>query len=232
MEVNSSQKIPYTATHFWISSYPFFETTLFFSPLFTTEPDIQLRYPVILKIFDADGALVNEATLELSSCEVSVLELDQFSGGCKLESGIKYAHLVVEAPVSLRPLCRMHTREGAAMLGAPLVISGAKSVFFPFSLAKDRQALLTFINIGSQQASVKGRVYFKKRTPEMMWTIPANGARAINIQAQFEDFIDLTDEEQVQGYLRVGTRAEAQVGVQLLERIQGTKDTGIFLAMS
>jgi hypothetical protein len=104
--------------------------------------------------------------------------------------------------------------------------------FFPVLLSRDRFPILILINCSEVEATVRGRLFCGKRTPETVWSIPPRGVRILSVAHEFGDAISLEPEEQVQAYLRMGLRGEYEVLAQFLERMQGAKDSSVFLAIS
>lgn len=221
------------SSHFWVSTFPYFETTLVITPplyslpLFssTSSSSITSR----LFFYDADGKLINDSSLETSSGAVSMLELDQFLGGCKLESGLKHAHLIVRSPAGTGHHCRIQGREYAAMLGEPFRISAAKAGFFPVTFSTDRSNLLTLINYSMEEANLRCRLFLGKRCPEVVWSIPALGSRVINIEVEFREYAEAKEGQQLQAYLRVTTKSNG-LGAQLVERSESSSEQGAFVS--
>ncbi len=224
------------ATHFWISSYPFFESTLILLPgsprtLDAPKPIDGQRMSVALRVYDADGALVNDAQLEFPSNELQFFELEPLLGACKLESGMKHAHLVVESEEGTGVYCRMHTRESAALLGEPISVTPTQGTFFPLTFASDRANLLCLVNRGESEATLRCRLFVGKRSPEASWAVPAFASRVVNVEAEFREYALTEEGAQLQAYLRLGTKA-GDLGVQLIERTDGPKEAGFFTAVS
>jgi hypothetical protein len=228
-----------TTSHFWVSTFPYFESTLVITPPISATAATSSK----LLFYDADGQLVNESIIETGAQSVTQLELDQFLGGCKLESGLKHAHLVVQSPLGSGHHCRIHGREYAALLGEPFPISAAKAGFFPLTFSADRSSLLAIINFGAAEANLRCRLFLGKRCPEVVWSIPALGSRVINLEVEFREYTESketartqvqtgTREAQgAQAYLRVTTKSSG-LGVQLIERSEFSVEQGIFSSLA
>ena len=218
-----------TTTHFWVASYPFFESTLFV--LAPSATDQQGELSSSIRIYDPDGAEINEISVGFRGAGVGVFELEQFLEACKLESGLKHAHVVVTSPFATRHWCRIHTRQGAAMLGEPVTVCDSEGAFFPITFARDRACLLCFVNYGEETARVRCRLFCGKRTPETFVAVPRLGARILVLQAQFPEFASIDEGRQLQAYVRLSTQEGQSVGVQLVENLNASKDGGVFSAV-
>src|SRR5262245_15442452 len=97
-----------TAAHFWIGTSRFFDTTLFL-----LRDKRAGEGETVLTVLDPDGQEINRLSVEASAEEPTIFEVDQFLGGCKIESGIRHAHVVVTAPPGVRALSRVHSKDGA-----------------------------------------------------------------------------------------------------------------------
>ncbi|MBN8549301.1 MAG: hypothetical protein J0M12_08310 [Deltaproteobacteria bacterium] len=216
-------------SHFWVCAYPFVETTLFLVPALS--PDAALASATSIELYDADGALSNEVELDFPAGQVGILELDSIMGGCKLESGLKHGHMLVRSPAGTSPYLRMHTREGAALIGEPAAFGADRSTFFPLTMDEGRSYYLTVVNHGKAQAALKCRLFCAKRSPETLISIPAFGSRVISLENEFAEY-SAESGKQMQAYLRLSTKSETTLGVQLLERTEGKNEGGIFYAVS
>lgn len=228
-------------SHFWVSSSPFFESTLISAPLMEETPTVsqgseQLAVAGVqnsfLRFFDADGLLVNEATLEVQPGRVSIIEIDPLMGACKYESGMRHAHMEVISQSPHKHVCRIHSREGASILGELATIAGMHRVFFPLLFSIERLILMPLVNFQDEEAIVRGRLFCGTRSPEAAWAIPARATRIVNLSDEFAEYYDYGQGEQTQAYLRLGVRGEHAVGVQLVERIRGANQGNLFCGMS
>ena len=111
---------------FWICSSSFLESALFMVP------NSEAAGSVRLELYDCDGARINDVECSFPPGEVGAIELDQLLGSCKLESGVKHAHLrVISSGAS--PRLRMFSKTGGLIVGEPAKISGKRPTFFPLS---------------------------------------------------------------------------------------------------
>ena len=216
--------------HYWVCSAPFFETSLLVAPARNT--DHERRHQVCLRVFDPDGYPANQVSVEYQAGQVGIIELDPLMAGCKFESGMKHAHLEIEAASSIDCLCRIHTREGAAIMGRPVEMSSMRRIFLPMVFARDRFSLIALLNESQEEAIVRARFYCGKRSPEAVWSVPAKGARVISPAVEFTDYIEIEENEQVQAYVRLGVKGSQVVAAQLIERSRGTKEGSFFGVIS
>ncbi|MBX7143325.1 MAG: hypothetical protein K1X79_02630 [Oligoflexia bacterium] len=217
-----------TTTHLWVCSYPYVDSTLFVVPP-AVLGDSSARTAVA--IYDADGNTANEVDLEFPSNQIGIIELESIMGGCKLEAGIKHGHAVVQSPVGYSHFCRIHTREGAALIGAPASLTADHSSFFPITFDEGRQYFLAFVNETRSTANVKCRLFCGKRSPETLLTIPPLGSRVIHVETEFPDYAGGDTGKQLQGYVRISTKSEGRIGVQLIERHATKSEGGVFSAV-
>lgn len=216
-------------SHFWVCAYPFVETSLFVVPPSPFEEPFAV--PTSIELYDADGSLANELQVEFPKGQVGIVELDTIMGGCKLESGLKHAHMVVRSASGSSAYLRMHTREGAALIGEPAVLGADRSTFFPMTLDEGRNYYLTVVNHGKAQAALKCRLFCAKRSPETLISIPPLGSRVLSLDNEFSEY-STENGKQVQAYIRLSTKSETVLGVQLVERTEGKNDGGIFYSVS
>lgn len=214
--------------HFWVSTYPFFESTLFCVPA----PSSLEPSHASLKIFDCDGALVNEAALSYGAGKVGVVELDAFLGGCKLESGLKHAHVIASGSSNVSFFCQLHAREAGAILGSTLNVYATQPAFYPITLSEERRNFVTVVNHGETASTIRCRLFCGSRTPEISVLVPGYGARIIGVESEFADCGVKAGEKQLQAYVRFSTKGESGLGVQLVERFSGSKENNFYQSVS
>ena len=214
--------------HFWVCSSPFFETAL----ISALSADGNSGSPAQLRFFDADGQLVNEVSIEAQPGQVSVLELDPLMGPCKFQSGLRHAHLEIDTPVRLVHQCRIHSGEGASMLGELVPVFNTRRVFVPLVFSASSSATVVLVNLGAEEAQVRGRLFCGTRSPEAVWTVAPRAVRLVNAGVEFAAYYEAGAEKRVQAYLRLGVRGDYQVGVQLVDRCSGSKEGNYFTGLS
>lgn len=220
--------------HGWVCSGPFFETVLF---VYCADRAIVRRMspganaPIAFDVFDPDGYHCNRVEISAGYGTVTAIEWDPFLGSCKFEAGLKHAHIVARLPEGFRATSRLVSQQSGCLFGKATRLSTTTRAFMPVMLSRDRFPMLVLLNRSEVEATVRGRLFCGKRTPENVWSIPANGTRVLSIAHEFGDAIALEPEEQVQAYLRMGVRGEYEVGAQFIERLQGPSDGSVFLAL-
>jgi hypothetical protein len=217
-----------TTTHLWVCAYPFFDSTLFVVPPLEVP---ESAAESVVTVYDADGEIANELSLAFPTREIGMLELETLMGGCKLEAGLKHGHALVQSPAGYAHLCRLHTREGAAILGAPSQLSAAHSTFFPLTFDEGRAYFIALVNQNRTHASVKCRLFSAKRSPETLISVPPLGSRIIHIETEFPDYAGGDSGKQLQAYVRLSTKSEGVLGAQLIERHSTKSDGGVFYAV-
>ena len=263
---------PREERHYWISTYPFFEASLFLSSQVTFPAQDALVSEVThCQVYDSDGNSINEFQVLTQQGGLSVLELDQFLAACKMESGLKYAHLVVRLPHGVEDQVRIHTRLGASVVGPAVRIADRGATFFPIDVRNERSHFVALVNQSLQSAVVKLRLYLGRRSPEELVTIPPLGARLVRVETVFGDCFSaeelgglmssgkgdemsqpgaaatLTEagtptmaaanDVAMQGYVRISSKSEGSVGIQLIERtvvrgLSGSIEGEIYTAVS
>ncbi len=220
--------------HGWVCSGPFFETVLFVycaDRNMVRSAKLGAQVPISFDIFDPDGFHCNRVDILAGIGPVSAVEWDPFLGSCKFEAGMKHAHVVAHLPPGFRAVSRLVSQQSGCLFGKALRLTTTTRTFMPVTLARDRFPMLVLLNRSEVEATVRGRLFCGKRTPENVWNIPANGSRILSIAHEFGDAIALEPEEQVQAYLRMGVRGDYEVGAQFIERLQGPSDGSVFLAL-
>lgn len=218
------------SAQFWVSSSPFFETVLFLSPGLAPQDAeaasiSSVNYSV--KLYDADGALVNEIAYQVAPTQVGILELHTLMEAVKYESGIKHGWVDVVSECPSKIYCRLHARSVATLMGELHSIGSQQRVCFPLSLGQHRSSYLAVVNFSKETSAVRCKLFVGKRSPEILLSIPGSGSRLISLDAEFPEYKELT-ESIVQGYVRVSPRSDSPFGVQLIERSEGSKDDGLF----
>ncbi|MBX7137474.1 MAG: hypothetical protein K1X83_05770 [Oligoflexia bacterium] len=219
-----------SSVNLWVSTYPFFESTL----LFSFEEKLQAVGPVPVQIlfFDPDGSLFNEVQIELDPTRTGLLELEPFMGGCKLEAGLKHAHVEVRSLPGVRTTSRIHASTGACIMGAPCELTSRHSAFFPVLMSAERSPLMVLVNRSNIEAAIRLRLYCAKRMPEMQTSVPAHGARLVSVATDFPEFVPEEGARGVPAYLRISCLNGAECGVQLLDLAKQDKGQEVFTSVS
>lgn len=241
-----------TRTHFWITSQPFCEALLFLVPQTATTAltgCTQDVSPALLRLFDCDGGVVNEVHCSSVTGAPVVLELEALLEGCKLESGLRHGHLMIEHDASVSPALRLQNRGGAVVSGASSPVDKDHAMFSPVTLGSDRASLLTLVNFGAGVAEVRVRLMVGNRNPDMVQSLPAFGSRVICLEHEFRqalmaDFSKAAVRKvagaaetadpftETRGYVRVSVRNDQTVGVQLVESRARPEQGTVFSALS
>lgn len=203
-------------SHFWVATFPFFETTIFIAPAIASPPSAPSR----VRLFDADGGLVNDATVEVEPGRIGVFELEQLFGAAKLESGFRHGYLEVDSPAGTRHLCRLHNRSGGVFYPEASELSTLRTVFSPVSFATGFDQVVCLVNRGEGPGIVKIRLFVGKRTPESFVEVPPHGSRLVSLGTEFGSYIGSLGYDPIPGYVRISVKGEGRLGVQLLQRVQ------------
>ncbi|MCB0354862.1 MAG: hypothetical protein KDD64_15110 [Bdellovibrionales bacterium] len=217
-------------THFWISTYPLVQSKLLLVP----PQDCSATYPsrASLRIFDADGEIINEVQLVFESSELSVLEMEQYLEGCKLVQGMKQAHLEVATSPGITSAVRLIAGE-ASSFSAPLIeLAKDDFHFLPVSFSENRSNFALLVNFGETEAEVKCRLYRDKRKPEELVRIPPHGTRVVALEVDFVEHAGSVAHQASQVYLRIGLRSGSRVGVQVLEQTQPSPRSQFYSTVS
>lgn len=229
-------------THFWVTSHPFCEAVLFICTQHS--PGAAQPTPAIIRVFDCDGGAVNEAELGSDSSAPLVLELDALLERCKMDSGLRHGHLMVEHATDSRPILRLQNRAGAVMSGASRPVTKDRAVFSPVTLSPERVTLATLVNHGATAAQVRVRLMFSNRNPDIIYEIPPFGSKVVALEEEFRQSLmtgfakrePRVDEDalfpETRGYVRVSVKNDQAVGFQLVESFERGEQGNFFSALS
>lgn len=215
------------SAHFWVSSYPFFQSSLFFAPA----PSGAEPAEVYLQLYDPDGMVFNELTVQPQFGSVGIVEMEPLLGACKLESGFKHAHLVVQSTNLVRAWTRIHGNISATLQSEPAEVSLHHTSFLPITLGEERTSLVALVNQSESAQNIRLRLYFGKRLPEVQVSIAARGARLVNIPVEFGEYLP-RDGRSYPAYIRISSVSDRPCGVQLVEVIKTEKEGNIFASVS
>ena len=174
-------------THFWVTSHPFCEAMLFLCPQLD---DSQTEAaPSTVRLFDCDGGLVNEAELGSAGGSPIGIELDPLLERCKLESGLRHGHLMIEHAPEVRPVCRLQNRAGAVISGESLPVTQNHAMFSPVTLSPERSSIVTLVNFVAAEAQVRVRLMFSSRSPDVTYAVPPFGAKVVCLDQEFVELL-------------------------------------------
>jgi len=241
-----------STSHFWVGGIPFFTSTLFVVPppygtplhgasgalphagasgaLFhggasgaLSHGTAEARQNIFLEVYDVDGSRTNSVEVECPGTAVSVIELEPFLGGIKLEGGLQHGHLAVTTPVGARCVCRLASDGGVAFIQDPLPIRSRESCFIPITLATLRDQMLTLVNGGTEVAQVMCRLFYGNRSPEWTLVVPPLGTKIVSVHDELlADQDDRSWEKNpLQGYIRITPRHQSFVTCGVIERVPG-----------
>lgn len=221
-----------TESHYWISTYPFFAHSLLVVPPPHHSSESDSGFTTSLTLYDADGMLANQLTIQRDRAQITNVELDPLMGGCKIESGLKHGHLLVSSPPGFTHICRVLGPQGNTLITPGTPLSRDLSSFMPLTFSAERTHLLALINTSDQLAQVRCRLYCGKRTPESSTEVPARGMRLLSVQAEFSDFAVVEGAKRVNAYARLTTGSERPLFVQMIERYELVEDAYRYAAVS
>lgn len=210
-------------SHFWVSSSPFFSTTLLFEPL---------REAVVVRLFDADGAQFNELSVHFESEQLShqnlgLLDLEPCMAACKFESGLKHARVEVASSQPITVLARIHSRDWASVIREAIPCSAMRKFIVPFFCHSEKTSIIAILNKLDQPVEVRGRLFIGKRSPEIIWNIPALGTRFFDTKQEFSEVIEQSAEAG-QGYVRLSVVGDEEVFIHTLEASSSPKQPRYF----
>lgn len=204
--------------HFWVASGPFMESYFLFVPSLDSN-----SCSARLSFYDADGARVNDSEVKGIPGHPMVLEVGQFLGSCKLESGLRHAHLVVENEGKAWAGCRLTSGSSASMTGSFTQVTPERTGFMPVVFSAARHPLLCAVNYSQEELHIRCQLFFGARIPETELVIAPNGARLLALDLEFEQSLPKEAGKTVRAYLRFGVKGAGSGGVQVFELYPGPK---------
>jgi hypothetical protein len=201
-----------TVIHHWVSTYPFFQTTLH---LVTCDGGGRGPSVVRVRLFDPDGALLRDEEVVVTGdgCEVP---LGGMMEGCKIESGFKHAHLVLHLPSGVRSFCRLVSPWTGTTLGPPEFVAPESAAFYPVDLSMGRPTLFALLNCAPGPVNVRCRLLHPAGQQETVRSVPGFGVRLASLSDDFDGVAPLVGEV---GYVKFMVRgADALVGVVMMEQ--------------
>ncbi|MGI6524760.1 MAG: hypothetical protein ACOX2O_05625 [Bdellovibrionota bacterium] len=203
-----------TVSAFWISTYPFFETTLYVLPCGESRGEVAQTF---LTFFDPDGGVINKVKLQLPVGEIKKVDLNMLLGSCKIESGLRHAVMLVRSPLGTKHLCRISNGRNSSVCGELQIFSDERTAFLPLSFSEKMTSLIPIVNFSENEVKVRCGLFFGEKNHKLEVTIPAQGTRLISVDAELFEVLELGDDEKKMAYLRVSTRSVGQLGLQMLE---------------
>lgn len=211
--INSSSQIDKVAqlraqtAHFWVTTSPFFSTSLLFEPL---------EDAVIVRLYDPDGNQFNELMVNFESNLPGLLDLEPCMASCKFESGLKHARVEVSSTKPITVMARIHSRDWAGVCREAIPCSALRKAIVPFFCQSERTSIIAVLNRMEVPVEVRARLFIANRSPEVTWKIPALGCRFIDTKLEFEEVIEQSSEI-AQGYVRLSVIGDEEVFIQSFE---------------
>lgn len=204
-----------TISHYWIVANPDLTTTLHMAP--RPEP---VESSCALKLYQHNGELINELSLEFSKCKPTSVEFEPLMAACPIESGFRHAHLALQSSSDAEHLCRLYTGDHCSLMAATSMVSKDA----PFFLCKDfgpgTISFLCLVNPEEVEMELIIRVIAGNRSPEIECTLPALGSKMIHLESEFEEICEMATKKMIPSYVRVRTKTDGYVGVQLLDQYE------------
>ncbi len=200
--------------YFWFCSQPFVESSLLLAGHGETSSVVTVR--------DADGAIVNEASIVHHG--LSVFDLASAVLNVKLEGGLR--HGTVEVASAASASMRFFNKTFSRFFEPARVISADCAQFAPITLGSNIENLVCLLNCSDQEATVRVRLILAKRNPDTLVTIPARGSRLMCVEREFSEMTEKALEEKTtRAYVRVSLRSELPVLMQAAEVV--SKEGGL-----
>ena len=181
----------------------------------------------MVKLFDPDGRQFNELTLSFVANNPGLLDLEPCMADCKFESGLKHARVEIASSRSISILARVHSRDWVGVCPKAALCSSLSKVMIPFFCQTDKTSVVAILNRFDEAVEVRARLFVENRSPEIIWTIPAQGARFLDTKLEFAEVIEQSPEI-VQGYVRLSVVGDHEVHTQAFEVGGSTKQPRYF----
>ena len=193
--------------HFWVSSSPFYSTSLIFEPL---------EEAAVVRLFDADGAQFNELTVNFEPNLPGLLDLEPCMAACKFESGLKHARVEVSSTKPLAVVARVHSRDWAGVCREAVPCSALRKAIVPFFCQTEKTSIIAILNRLDVPVEVRARLFVSNRSPEVTWKIPALGCRFVDTKLEYDEILE-QNSEVAQGYVRLSVVGDEEVFIQTME---------------
>lgn len=211
---------------YWVAGFPYFESRAFFVPNEIREGEESL---VKMQVYDPDGAKINEITMVVNSTQPLVLDLENFMGDCKPESGLKYCLLVCEMDKCVDSYVRLQMKKSGSYESELKEFSEKTSLFFPLNFTKSKSSVLILANEIETPVKVCCKVLRGNRAPEKSVFLAPMSSRVVFLKDEFQDVLGDCEENTEQVYLRLSAGEDtALVGAQILYYFEGGGEDGIF----
>lgn len=199
---------------YWIMGYPYFESRIFFIP-----NDIGKDYEslVKMKLYDQDGALINEIKMIVSSRSPLILDLENFMGDCKPESGIKYGSLLCEMDEFIGSYLRFQTKRVGVYVKELMDFNSKMPVFLPVNFSQTQSNVLMLLNEGNEEVQIEYRIIKGNRAPSRVLDLGQMNSRIIFLNEVFKDLINDFNDKNLDAYLKLTVlKGNLEVGAQII----------------
>ena len=200
---------------YWIMGFPYFESRIFFIP-----NDIGRHYEslVVMKLYDPDGAQINEIKMIVSSKSPLILDLENFMGDCKPESGVKYGSLICEMDEYIDSYMRFQNKKTGAYIGTLNDFNYKMPLFFPVNFSKANTSVLMLLNEGYEDAQVEFRILKGNRAPYKVIDLSKMNSRIIFLNEIFKELLSDLNDKSMQAYLKLSVlKGNSEVGAQFID---------------
>ncbi len=199
---------------YWIMGYPYFESRIFFIP-----NDIGKDYEslVKMKLYDQDGALINEIKMIVSSRSPLILDLENFMGDCKPESGIKYGSLLCEMDEFIGSYLKKKKKKVGVYVKELMDFNSKMPVFLPVNFSQTQSNVLMLLNEGNEEAQIEYRIIKGNRAPSRVLDLGQMNSRIIFLNEVFKDLINDFNDKNLDAYLKLTVlKGNLEVGAQII----------------
>lgn len=205
-----------------VLGFPYFESRMFFIP-----NDIYRSYEssVKMRLYDPDGARINEIKMLVSSKAPLVLDLENFMGDCKPVSGVKFATLVCEMDSFIESYLRVQSKKSGAYVSELSEFNNKMSTFFPVNFSKSRNVVLMLSNQDFEDVNIEYRILRGNRAPLRTISLGRMNSRIIFLNEVFDEILNETNEEHIQAYLKLTILSgNSVVGAQIIDYNLGNNE--------
>ncbi len=229
-EVNSASTNLTKSYKYWVASSNFFETSLFFYPVYNSEflkVEKSIAIQAQAHIYDCDGSLVNELNCSFDPNTVSVLEMSSFLEGLKYESGLKHGIIEIKTSANLDVQSRLISHSSTSLAGNLLEISKSQKAFLPLKVGDNINTMLVIANLSKEQNNIRSKLFVGKRSPEISIELPPSSVRVFSLANEYAECLE-SKSLALPGYLRVTSKNDLPFGLQTIELVEGNKDESVF----